>query len=99
MTFTDFCAVSSLIAQHIRDPFEARYDGYSFGSWHISVMAGRRPVRLLWDGKNGCLVAQTAAPVHAPGRDTYDWQDQWVGETATEQTPEAALTRAASLRM
>ena len=98
MTFSDFCNVASMIAQRIHDPFEAHYDGRAFGSWQISVVAGRRPVRLIWDGRDGWLVVQTAATVHSPGRDAYDWQDEWVGKAATDQTPEAALARVESLR-
>ena len=33
----------------------------------------------------------------SPGRDAYDWQDEWVGEQASDQTPEAALVRLQAL--
>ena len=72
MKFGDFCEVGRLIAERIRDPFAASYDYNSFSSWHISVIAGRRPVRLVWDGRDGWLVIQTAQTVHSPGRDSYD---------------------------
>ncbi|RPH58586.1 MAG: hypothetical protein EHM89_12125 [Acidobacteria bacterium] len=67
----------------------AHYDDASFGSWYIEIEA-RRPLRVVWDGKDGSLILQHK---NVEG----GWDDLGIAKTEAEQTPSTLVHYIGSL--
>jgi hypothetical protein len=88
MNQSDFCALQTTLATHGFVITESICSPESFGSWSVTVSSAP-PRRVVWDGKDGCLVVQVETEQLFQGRPV--WRDLWVAKEPAEQTCQAAL--------
>lgn len=54
----------------------------AFGSWYIAATLRGERVRIVWDGRDFCLVIQRPSP----GLNPDDWADHWIAGDSYSKT-------------
>ena len=81
-TRPDFEATCTLMRDLGFSLEEAKSTPEAFGSWFINGKANGKPMRVVWDGRDGALIIQLSSS----GRPD-DWDDRWLAGAAYGHKP------------
>lgn len=79
----DFEASCSLMRELSITLDETRSPPQSFGSWVIRGTANGKSLRVIWDGRDGCLIVQEP---YLSGT-TDEWGDRWAAGEGLKHEP------------